>query len=92
MQLGRANLIVVHLRDTEKTKNVVKCRTPQVVEFAVRPPAPPAKLSPSKGIAQPIFPARQKLRGDIRSSEVTAGWPRPPEFEATEVTDATEKM
>jgi hypothetical protein len=37
MQLGRANLIVVHLRDTEKTKNVVKCRTPQVVEFAVSP-------------------------------------------------------
>jgi uncharacterized protein (DUF1778 family) len=26
-------------------------------------------LSPSKGMAQPIFPARQKLRGDIRSSE-----------------------
>ena len=28
------------------------------------PPAPPAKLWPSKGMAQPIFPARQKLRGD----------------------------
>ena len=28
------------------------------------PPAPPAKLSPSKGMAQPIFAARQKLRGD----------------------------
>ena len=26
-------------------------------------------LSPSKGMAQPIFPARQKLRGDIRSSD-----------------------
>jgi hypothetical protein len=37
MQLGRANLIVVHLRDTEKTKNVVKCRAPEVVEFAVSP-------------------------------------------------------
>jgi len=51
-------------------------RTPDVVEFAVSqqvgqaaPPAPPAKLSPSKGMAQPIFPARQELQGDIRSSE-----------------------
>ena len=34
--------------------------------------APPAKLSPSKGMAQPIFPATQKLRGDIRSSEPAA--------------------
>ena len=34
------------------------------------PPAPPAKISPSKGLAQPIFPARQKLRGDIRRSDL----------------------
>ena len=34
------------------------------------PPAPPAKLSPSKGMAQPIFPASVKLRGDIGSSEI----------------------
>ena len=27
--------------------------------------APPAKLSPSKGMTQPIFAARQKSRGDI---------------------------
>ena len=46
------------------------------------PPAPPAKLSPSKGMAQPIFPATQKLRGDIRSSEIARscqwlhGWRR----------------
>jgi hypothetical protein len=33
-------------------------------------PAPPAKLSPSKGMTQPIFPARQKLQGDIRSSDL----------------------
>jgi hypothetical protein len=29
-------------------------------------PAPPAKLSPSKGMAQPIFPVRQELQGDIK--------------------------
>jgi len=33
------------------------------------PPAPPAKLSPSKGMAQPLFPAKQKMRGDIRRSD-----------------------
>jgi len=37
------------------------------------PPAPPAKLWPSKGMAQPIFPARQKLRGEIRRSESRPG-------------------
>ena len=45
-------------------------RTPDVVEFAVSPPVGQAVLSPSEGMAQPIFPARQKLRGDIRSSEI----------------------
>jgi hypothetical protein len=51
-------------------------RTPDVVEFAVSRQVgqavlacPPAKLSPSKGMAQPIFPAGRKLRGDIRSSD-----------------------
>jgi len=42
------------------------------------PPAPPAKLSPSKGMAQPIFPARQKSRGDIRSSETCPRFRRSP--------------
>ena len=37
------------------------------------PPAPPAKLSPLKGMAQPIFPARLKLRGHIRSSDRAPG-------------------
>jgi hypothetical protein len=57
---------------------IEKFRTPDVVEFAVSPQVgqavlacpPPAKLSPSKGMAQPIFPAGLKLQGDIRSSEV----------------------
>ena len=54
-------------------------RTPDVVEFAVSPQVgqavlacPPAKLSTSKGMAQPIFPTGLKLRGDIRSSEHTS--------------------
>jgi hypothetical protein len=57
-------------------------RTPDVVEFAVSPPVGQAVLSPSEGMAQPIFPATQKLRGDIRSSEIARscqwlhGWRR----------------
>jgi hypothetical protein len=39
------------------------------------PPAPPAKLWPSKGMDQPIFPARQKLRGEIRRSVVAEPGP-----------------
>jgi hypothetical protein len=39
------------------------------------PPAPPAKLLPSKGMAQPIFPARatgssRPERGSLRESTV----------------------
>ena len=40
------------------------------------PPAPPAKLSPSKGMAQPSFPARPKLRatsGVLTFSKATMG-------------------
>ena len=39
------------------------------------PPAPPAKLSPSKGMAPPIFPARQKLPGEIRRSDLSCQIP-----------------
>jgi hypothetical protein len=46
------------------------------VEFTVSPKVgqastacPTRELSPSKGMAQPIFPASLKLRGDIGSSK-----------------------
>jgi hypothetical protein len=41
-------------------------------EFAV---SPPAKLWPSKEMAQPIFPARQKLRVEIRRSDLRVAFP-----------------
>ena len=37
---------------------------------------PTFEASPSKGMAQPIFPAGQKLRGDIRRSERAVSEPR----------------
>ena len=51
---------------------------PQLSEIPVEFAVSPAKLSPSKGMAQPIFPARQKSRGDIRSSETCPRFRRSP--------------
>ena len=70
--LGKVRHRLCHeIPKTVRHPLVSRVRTPDVVEFAVNP----KMLSPSKGMAQSIFPAGLKLRGDIRSSETGGyGW------------------